>query len=298
MKRRDLLKRVGLLAAGSALTGTASWGEGNRKRKIALTVAHITDVHVRPEENVPDRFKQCLDDVKKHKIDFILNGGDSIHAADYADIKRERVIAQWSAWDECMERMKSFETYSCIGNHDPWWAAADKEDEMYGKNYVVKRLGIPNRYYSFSKGGWHFIILDGNNKNISIDEEQFLWLKKDLESLPANTPTVVMSHFPVFGATPVLVRGNHSDYKQLKDIFYKHKDKVKLVLSGHNHLYDKTFYNGVWYCCNGAMSGFWWGKGDSESAGPYYYLETPPGYAILKLYADGFVENEYHVHGR
>ena len=298
MKRRELLKRAGLLAAGSALTGTVSWAKATRRRKLALTVAHITDVHVRPEENVPDRFKQCLDDVKKHKIDFILNGGDTIHAADYADIKRERVIAQWSAWDDCMQRMKSFETYSCIGNHDPWWAAADKGDEMYGKNYVVKRLGIPNRYYSFSKGGWHFIILDGNNKNISLDEEQFAWLSKDLENLPANTPTLVMSHFPVFGATPVLVRGNHSDYKQLKDVFYKHKDKVKLVLSGHNHLYDKTFYNGVWYCCNGAMSGFWWGKGDSESAGPYYYLETPPGYAILKLYADGFVENEYYVHGR
>ena len=298
MKRRELLKKAGLLATASAFATTASWGEGSRKRKLALTVAHITDVHVRPEENVPDRFKQCLDDVKKHKIDFILNGGDSIHAADYADIKRERVIAQWSAWDDCMQRMKSFETYSCIGNHDPWWAATDKEDEMYGKNYVVRRLGIPNRYYSFSKGGWHFIILDGNNKNISLDEEQFQWLMKDLESLPANTPTLVMSHFPVFGATPVLVRGNHSDYKQLKDVFYKHKDKVKLVLSGHNHLYDKTFYNGVWYCCNGAMSGFWWGKGDSESAGPYYYLETPPGYAILKLYADGSLENEYYVHGR
>ena len=263
-----------------------------------MAVAHITDVHIRPEENVPDRFKQCLEDVKKHKIDFILNGGDTIHAADYADIKRERVIAQWSAWDDCMQRMKSFETYSCIGNHDPWWAADDKEDEMYGKNYVVKRLGIPNRYYSFSKGGWHFIILDGNNKNISLDDEQFTWLAKDLENLPADTPTLVMSHFPVFGATPVLVRGNHSDFKKLKDIFYKHRDKVKLVLSGHNHLYDKTFYNGVWYCCNGAMSGFWWGKGDSESAGPYYYLETPPGYAILKLYADGSVENEYYVHGR
>jgi 3',5'-cyclic AMP phosphodiesterase CpdA len=298
MNRRDLLKKTGLLAFASAVTAPTAWAAGNKKRRLALTVAHITDVHVRPEESVPDRYKKCLDDVKKHKVDFLLNGGDSIHAADYADIKRERVTEQWRAWDECMKSVQSLKVYSCIGNHDPWWAAPDKDDGMYGKNYVVQRLQIPHRYYSFSNNGWHFIVLDGNNKNISLDEEQYAWLVDDLEKLPANTPTLLMSHFPVFGATPVLVKGNHSDYQKLKDVFYKHRDKVKVVLSGHNHLYDKTLYNGVWYCCNGAMSGFWWGKGNSESAGPYYYLETPPGYAILKLYTDGFVENEYYVHGR
>jgi Icc protein len=44
------------------------------------------------------------------------------------------------------------------------------------------------------------------------------------------------------------------------------------------------------------MSGFWWGKGDAESAGVGYYLETPPGYAILSMYDDGSVENEYFPH--
>ena len=298
MNRRDLIRKTGLLAFVSAFTPSSVWAGEKNKRRLALTIAHITDVHVRPEENVPERYKKCLADIKKHKFDFILNGGDTIHAADYMDIKRERVIEQWRAWDECMQEVQSFKVYSCIGNHDPWWAAPDKNDEMFGKDYVVKRLNIPNRYYSFSEKGWHFIILDGNNENISLDEEQFSWLVNDLDKLPAGTPTLLMSHFPVFGATPVLVKGNHSDYKKLKDLFYKHRDKVKVVLSGHNHLYDKTLYNGVWYCCNGAMSGFWWGKGNSESAGPYYYLETPPGYAILKLYSDGHVENEYHVHGR
>jgi 3',5'-cyclic-AMP phosphodiesterase len=297
MNRRDLIKKTGALAFASAI-GNKVLASPDKKRKPVLTVAHITDVHIRPEEDVPARYKKCLEDVKQHNIDFILNGGDTIHAADYADIKRERVIEQWAAWDDCKKSISNFEMYSCIGNHDPWWAAPNKEDEMYGKDYVVKRLAIPHRYYSFSKKDWHFIILDGNNKNISLDEEQYNWLEKDLENLPANTPTLLMSHFPVFGATPLLVGGNHSDNKRLKDLFYKHRDKVKVVLSGHNHLYDKTFYNGVWYCCNGAMSGYWWGKGDENSAGPYHYFETPPGFAVLKLYGDGGVENEYYKHGR
>jgi len=106
-----------------------------------------------------------------------------------------------------------------------------------------------------------------------------------------------MSHYPILGTTPLLVGGGHSDFKQLKSLFYTYRDKVKVCLSGHNHLYDQTLYNGITYCCNGAMSGFWWGKGDKESAGTGYYQETAPGYAILHLYADGMVENNYFSHG-
>jgi len=282
---------------GAALTMGTELFAAPRKDKPILTLAHITDVHIRSGDNAPRRFRDCLNKIKGQKVDFFLNTGDSIHDASYDNVKREAVTEQWQIWDDCITEIKGYDIYSCLGNHDMWWAAPDKQDEMYGKDYVTKRLKIPNRYYSFTRSGWHFIVLDGNNSNISLDDEQFKWLEKDLEQTPANTPTLIMSHYPTFGATPILVGGNHSDHKKLKDLFYKHKDKVRASLSGHNHLYDKTFYNGVWYCCNGAMSGFWWGKGDKDSAGDGYYFETPPGYAILKLYRDGGFESVYYAHG-
>ncbi|WP_082018510.1 metallophosphoesterase family protein [Pedobacter kyungheensis] len=302
IKRRTLLKTVGL-TAGALATGSlpalaaAEQAAHNKNKKLALTVAHITDVHIRPGDNAPERFKNCLKQViDQHEPDFFLNGGDSINDASYDNVVRNQVTEQWAIWDDCLKQIGKYEIYSCIGNHDPWWKAPEKTDEMYGKDYVVKRLKIPNRYYSFSKKNWHFIILDGNNSKISLDEEQYKWLEQELEKLPAATPTVIMSHYPILGTTQVLVGGGHSDAKKLKDLFYKHRDKVKICLSGHNHLSDHTTYNGVLYCCNGAMSGFWWGKGDAESAGTGYYLETPPGYAVLKLYADGTIENTYYPH--
>jgi len=302
IKRRSLLKAAGL-AAGLAVTGglpalASSAEEKSRDRKkLVLTVAHITDVHIRTGDNAPERFKSCLKQIiSKHGPDFFLNGGDSINDASYDNVVREQVTTQWAIWDECLQLLNKYEVHSCIGNHDTWWNAPAKTDEMYGKDYVVKRLKIPNRYYSFSKNNWHFIILDGNNSNISLDAEQYDWLQKELEMLPASTPTVLMSHYPILGTTQVLVGGGHSDCKKLKSLFYKHRDKVRICLSGHNHLSDHSKYNDILYCCNGAMSGFWWGKGDAESAGPGYYLETPPGYAILKLYADGTAENKYFPH--
>jgi 3',5'-cyclic AMP phosphodiesterase CpdA len=302
LKRRSLLKAAGLAFGVVTTSGLSAFAPNPEKqdrktKKVALSVAHITDVHIREGENAPERFKKCLEQIiTKHKPDFFLNGGDSINDASYDNVVYDQVIQQWSIWDDCMKTLDKYEVHSCIGNHDPWWKAPSKEHEMYGKDYVVKRLKIPNRYYSFSKKNWHFIVLDGNNSNISLDQEQYDWLEKELEKLPASTPTLLMSHYPILGTTQVLVGGGHSDCKKLKDLFYKHKDKVRVCLSGHNHLSDQTEYNNVLYCCNGAMSGFWWGKGDAESAGPGYYLETPPGYAMLNLYEDGTVENEYFPH--
>lgn len=299
MKRRSLLKTIPLAALGLAFGKAAEAATATietssaPKRKLVLTVAHITDVHIRQFEDATSRFEKCLQEIKKLKVDFFLNGGDSIHAADYDNIKREQVIEQWAVWDKCISQISAYELHSCIGNHDTWWAAPSKEDEMYGKDYVVKRLKIPNRYYSFSKNGWHFIILDGNNKNTSLDEQQFKWLENELEQLAPNTPVLLMSHYPVLTVTNTWEGGQHGDHKELKKLFYKYKDKVKVCLSGHQHLLDRAWYNGVEYYCNGAMSGFWWGKGDEKSAQPYYYQETPPGYAIIKLYDDGTLENKY-----
>ena len=306
MQRRSFLKSLpaaatlaGLATAGTSLAATGSSdnaGAGaDKNKKAVLTVAHITDVHITPSDQAPDRFKRCLEEVKQHKPDFFLNGGDSIMAADYKDITRERVNELWSTWEDCIKGISSYDMYSCLGNHDMWWAAPSKEDKMYGKDYVVSQLHIPHRYYSFTRGGWHFVIVDGNNEGVSLDDEQYNWLEKDLGALAENTPVLVMSHYPILGITPELVGGGHKDCKKLKDLFYHHRDKVKVCLSGHQHLADRSLYNGVQYYCNGAVSGFWWGKGDKDSAAPYCYQETPPGYAILKLFADGTLENKYYT---
>jgi 3',5'-cyclic AMP phosphodiesterase CpdA len=294
MKRNDFLKGMSLAAGALTFTGTAS--AAKYTKSPVLTIAHITDVHIRPDENVPASYIKCLEEIKKRKIDFFLNGGDSIHAADYKDITRERVLEQWKCWDECMQTLKGYEVYSCVGNHDNWWAAASKKDEMYGVTYAAKRAGMPHRYYSFKKKNWHFMILDGNNEGISLDKEQMNWLQKELAQVPAGDHVLLMSHFPILTVTNTWEGGQHKDHKELKQLFYQHKDKVRVCLSGHQHLLDRAWYNGVHYFCNGAMSGFWWGKGNEKSAQPYYYQETAPGYAIIKLYENGAVENEYIIH--
>jgi len=298
MERRKLIRSMALGMGGLMLAPEVLKATPNKVKDV-LTVAHITDVHIREDLNAPERFKKSLKQIiTRHKPDFFLNGGDSIYDASYSHVKRERVTALWDIWDDCIATISNkYEVYSCIGNHDPWWAAPAKDDNMYGIPYVVQRLKIPERYYSIQKGKWHFIVLDGNNKGITLDDEQYKWLEDKLQQVPSDEFVVLMSHYPLLGATIQFEGGGHGDFKKLKNLFYKQKSKVRLFLSGHNHLLDETIYNNVRYCCNGAMSGFWWEPGNKESAGPSFFQETAPGYAILKLNPNGTLENKYYPHG-
>ncbi|RPD97716.1 metallophosphoesterase [Aureibaculum marinum] len=298
--RRSAIKKMGFVAGAITMSPIASATTKNinsKNRNRLLRIAHITDVHMRPEHNAPNRFKKCLADIKKHNVDFFMNGGDIIYAANYKRITRERTKEQWDIWNDLRSEFSEYEMYSCLGNHDMWWAAPDKSDPMYGKQYVVKQLKMPSTYYSFDREGWHFIILDSmNDSTISLGEIQREWLAEDLDKVSKETPILIMSHCPILSLCGVFKNGNHKDFSEITKIFYKHKDKKIHCISGHIHLVDAGVYNNVNYYVTGALSGAWWEEGDEHSAQKYWYRETPPGYAILDLFDDGTLVNTYHPH--
>ena len=303
MKRRDLIKRIGLAAGTVALSNVtmASSVASDQKKRRVLKIAHITDVHIRPEYNAVARFKKCLEMIRKDKVDLILNGGDSIYAADYDNIKKDRVLELWSCWKDSVELVKDIPMYSVLGNHDMWWQG--KGDELFGKPGVLKMLGLKSSYYSFDKNGWHFIMLDSNHPQTPgmLDEEQWNWFVQDVKN-NADKSILIMSHYPLLSCTgivdnkpdfigPFKVSGsyNHLDIMKFIEVFNKNKN-IKVCLSGHIHLLDKVWYNDVDFLCNGAVSGFWWEPGDDNKSS---YKQTVPGYSILNLYNDGSFDDEY-----
>lgn len=304
MKRRDLIKKLGLAGgtlALSGMTGTAALASAPKKKRV-LKIAHLTDVHIRPEYNAVNRFKNCLEKIKKDQVDLILNGGDSIYAADYDHIKKERVLEQWACWKDSVKVVTGIPMHHVLGNHDMWWQG--KGDEMYGKPGVLKMLGMPHNYYSFDRNGWHFIMLDSNHPTSPgmLDEIQWNWFVNDVEKNSQGKPILIMSHYPLLSCTgitdskpdatgPFKISGsyNHLDVMKFIEVFNKNKN-VKLCLSGHIHLLDKVWYNDVTYLCNGATSGFWWEPGDD---GKSAYKQTVPGYTLLNLYNDGSFDHEY-----
>ena len=331
INRRDFLKVGGLVGAASALVacgGTVSeatqvptqvcpnpaptQSAQQPTREIAVRLAHISDMHIGPEGPGVEGFTRALRDVhaRRPKIDVILNTGDSV--GDALGAEKGWVEAEWDAFTGVVKAECSLAIHHAIGNHDVWgWGLPAEEqkplssDPLFGKGWAVQELGIPNRYYSFDNAGWRFLVLDsthlpeyeiGQSYTGKIDEEQFNWLKQQLEATPQSMPVCVASHIPILSACELLdgpneLSGNwvvpgawvHIDARRLWTLFWQHPN-VKLCLSGHTHQVEDLRYHGVKYLTDGAICADWWN-------GPYF--DFPPGYVVVNLYNDGSSDSEF-----
>ncbi|MBD3661120.1 MAG: metallophosphoesterase, partial [Arenibacter algicola] len=71
IKRRQLIKNIGLATGAAMLGGVAIANEKERKgkEKPVLRVAHINDIHITSGNTTPERFRKCLNDLLKQKVD-------------------------------------------------------------------------------------------------------------------------------------------------------------------------------------------------------------------------------------
>lgn len=302
MNRRTLLKSAGLLPFVAGSPDQISVAPNARKRSVRF--AYLGDTHITPDAKPMESVAKCFQHAQNQadKPSFILHGGDVIMDALKED--RAAVQKQWDAWHTVVKANNSLPIEYCIGNHDIWGFADAKSDPLYGKKWAVDFMKINDRYRSFDKNGWHFIILDsvqpkpdGSWYTGGLDPEQMDWLKQDLAKTNAKTPILLMSHIPIFSPTGFFSEMNIKDGSwtipaalvvsntpELLKLFYQYPN-LKTALSGHMHLLDRVDYNGITYLCNGAVSGNWW-KSD-------VYQQTKAGYALIDLYDDGTIERTY-----
>ncbi|MBI2497753.1 MAG: metallophosphoesterase [Opitutae bacterium] len=316
LNRRTFLRRAGGALALAATTGLAvpsAQAAPNPRRRRLLRAAHLTDIHVSPDNHAPEGMIAALRHAQGQpdKPDLLLFGGDCI--GDALETPKPRVLEQWELWDRIMAAELKTPACQCIGNHDIFgWKQRNvpglPDDPAYGKALALQHLGLKERYYSFDRSSWHFVVLDsmelnhGNNQgyNARLDDGQFAWLTSDLAATPAATPVCVLSHIPILSPAAYFDGANegtgtwivpgawmHIDARRIKDLFKRHPN-VKVCLSGHLHMEDDATYLGVRYLCNGAVCGGWW-KGRNQEFGP--------AYALIDFFDDGSVENRLVAYG-
>ncbi len=266
-----------------------------------LQFIQLTDTHVyehKDSEKNTRLFMQKLAQVAPNP-DVIIHTGDIIHDALGND--RQEVQNQWKLWHSLKGDLPNNTRYA-IGNHDVW-GHGPKSDKMYGKKWVIDELELDDRYYSFTKGPWKFIVLDSTQSKdgkwyiANIDGEQREWLKGELDNTPAHTQVMIVSHIPILstcifdwaksenGVWTVSGALMHSDSHEVQAILREYP-QVKLCISGHLHLMDSMRYDNIDYLGAGAVSGNWW---NSEN-----FRQTPCGFCVFNLYPDGSYQREYH----
>lgn len=297
MKRSEFLQST-VAIFGSTLLPGISLAENNKQGEIRF--AYLTDIHVKPDLTAETGMAKAFNHAQslKPKIDFIINGGDSI--MDSLEADKQKTQIQWDLFHSILKKENSLPVYHCIGNHDVWgWFIKNDKpeaDKLYGKQWVVETLEMSKRYYSFTKNKWHFIVLDSTQLNPAggyiayLDPEQLNWLQQELE-MSKDKFICIVSHIPILSICAGLffnktepngdlkIQRNlmHTDFISLKKNFMNYSN-IKVCLSGHIHLQDELDYLGIKYFCNGAVSGNWWN-------GPFQEFE--PAYAVFEFYDDG-----------
>ena len=223
------------------------------KSENTLKFAIASDFHAADVPDGKERVAAFIETANKEKVDFIIELGDFCRLDSASQVFRD----EWNSF--------AGDKYHVIGNHDM---------DRYTPEEYTKGMQMPGRYYSFDKGKFHFIVLDGNNlfdgkeythyskanyyvnpkMRAFVDPEQMAWLKKDLES--TDKRCVLFSHQSI-----ELFMNNGADVRRILEDENKRAGfkKVVLAFSGHNHSNYTKVINGITYMQINSASYVWIG---------------------------------------
>lgn len=236
----------------------------------SFSFVFMTDIHLQPEQQAMEGFREALSVADSLDVDFIITGGDLI--MDALGASYTRADSLYNIYNEEVKNL-DLEIYNTIGNHEVYgWYPESLSDSLnpeYGKKMYEKRIG--QVYYAFTHKGWKFYILDSVHKKGKrgyhgyIDSTQLEWLRQDLVTVDTATPIIISTHIPFISSWAQISVGStaplsHSSVvensKEVLKLFEEYN--LKLVLQGHHHIMEDIYIRNIHFITGGAVSGAWW----------------------------------------
>lgn len=215
------------------------------------------------ERNYSPVLEKMAREMAARRPAFVIGTGDYVEGSrDEATMR-----AQWAWFFRGIAPLQSFGPVPVAlapGNHDIVGSR---------RNQHIYREYFDDLYFSFSRGPYHFIILDSEEpgREGRIVGEQLAWLKANLAAHRAAKLTFVALHRPLY---PVAVhRGNSLDrYPEHRDALHRLfvDEGVDCVFMGHEHLYHRQERDGVDYVITGGAGAPLYAPPDR--GGFYHYL--------------------------
>lgn len=186
-----------------------------------FTFIHMADTHINPGAESGKNLKAMVAEVSAMTPSpaFVLVSGDLTEMGFAEEYAKYRSI---------MSGLK-MPVYNAMGNHEMKWSDWGKAG--------VRQFMQQAPYYSFDKGGIHFVALDTTmwlEHNGFIDQSQMNWLRKDLDKAGRNCPMVLFCHHGP-GFLP----------NELEILKFLRPYNVRYILVGHGHTFNTYKRNGI-----------------------------------------------------
>ncbi len=217
-------------------------------------------------------YEKAVANINRLKPDFVVITGDFVH--DHAD------STQWAEFDRITGMLKSsIPVYLIPGNHEYSQNPTEVDFAHFKKNYGDDKFSFKHKKNLFI--GLNSSLLKTNSYRL--EQEQFEWLEKELESAKNIRNIVVFSHYPFFIKDPDEpdTYSNIGLEKRKKYLELFNKFGVRAVFAGHLHKNSYGNYKGMDMVTTSAI-----GKqlgGDLS------------GLRIVKVNIDSVVSNYYNL---
>lgn len=282
---------LGLAAMGSMHLPSFAFTPKSNPKNGAVRMGLITDLHHGYCKDAQRRLDAFVTEASTRELDFILQAGDFCHPTEAA----KEFIASWNTYPG--------ERYHVLGNHDM---------DLGTKEQIMELWGMRNKYYSFDKGDFHFVVLDCNyilkdgkyidyaNSNYYIDQqsrdlinpEQVQWLKEDLAK--TDKQTIIISHQAFDEIWDGWAVPNRHEVRKVIEDANNNTDFQKVIacFCGHHHVDDHSYINSVHYFQMNSASFSYVGDGYG-SDGPRAVYQDPL-YAFVTIDPAGTI----HITGK
>jgi predicted phosphodiesterase len=241
--RRTFVQQIGMMLSPCCFAWSLEAEVSAALKPLRFGVC--ADPHKDVMHDADERLRVFIDAAKRERAEFILQLGDFCRPAE----KNRSFLKIWEDFPG--------PRYHVLGNHD--------NDGGFTWQKVLDFWGMERRYYSFNHGGWHFVVLDGNEKKPVqpapgypryIGAQQLAWLEEDLRQNAA--PTLVFSHQSLENDEGVENR------QEVRAVLEKANAsagwrKVGICLSGHHHIDYQREISRIQYLQVNSMSYSWLG---------------------------------------
>ncbi len=221
-------------------------------------------------------------------LDFVIHTGDIIYkGSENAGPAEAFALKYYQPFSPILHEMP---VYTVPGNHEYEKAVRWQDAPFY--YYAFPPYPDPlfdgglrsetGQYYAFSYQGVQFLMLDSEVFwGVPGREEQDAWL---LERLTDNrfAYSIPVFHIPPFTSSAI----HPDDSAPLRRFWHPlfASARVPLVLSGHNHQYERLIAGDITYIVSGGGSGALYGLGTAAPESQFFTARTH--FVLLEIYRD------------
>ena len=271
--RRELLKNSVLAASAFSLPLQAAVTEAKK-----LRIGIISDVHKDLVPDADERLRSFIDRMNEESVDAVMQLGD--------------FCTPKPANQGFLDIFNGFRgpRYHVLGNHDT--------DGGFKREQTMAFWGMKRRYDSFDLGGYHFIVLDANDRPedwkggypMSLAADQLKWLQKDLAGTTLNT--FVFSHQSLERPNCIT---NQAEVRAILEAAKTAEGKRKVAgcFNGHWHIDHSRVIEGIPYIHINSASYYYMGGVRNDSVDPELGKKFPiltmsanyegPLYTVLEI---------------